>query len=117
MVTLFVLSLSLNFAAPDESPTITESVSPTSTSLRISWVPPTPEKRNGILTDYVVCYTSNPALPVDMWQKTSTPNTTITLMDLSIFTDYTVLVAASTVAGVGPSASVVVKTLNDSKCG
>ena len=50
-----------------------------------------------------------------MWQKTSTPSTNITLTDLNIFTEYTVSVAAATVAGVGPYASVTVQTLSDSK--
>ena len=103
------------FAAPDEAPAITESMSPTSTSLYISWNPPAAEKHNGILIDYVVCYTDNDELPVDMWQKTSTPNTNITLTDLSIFTEYTVSVAAATAAGVGPSYTVNVQTLSDSK--
>ena len=103
------------FAAPDEAPDITESMSPTSTSLYISWNPPSAEKQNGILIDYVVCYTDNDELAVDMWQKTSTPTTNITLTNLSIFTEYTVSVAAATVAGVGPSDTVNEKTLNDSK--
>ena len=94
------------FVAPDVAPVITESVSPTSTSLCISWSAPTVEKRNGILIDYVVCYTTDPELPMDMWQKTSAPNTNIILTGLSIFTEYTVSVAAATVAGVGPFDSV-----------
>ena len=103
------------FAAPDEVPALRESVSPTSTSLYISWNPPSAENHNGILIDYVVCYTDNDELPVDMWQKTSTPTTNIILTDLSIFTDYTVSVAAATVAGVGPSYTINVQTLSDSK--
>ena len=103
------------FAAPNAAPAITESGSPTSTSLRISWSAPTFEKRNGILTDYVVCYTIDPELPMDMWQKTSAPSTNIILTGLSIFTEYTVSVAAATMAGVGPFDSVTVQTLNDSK--
>ena len=109
------LVVSMIFAAPDEAPDITESMSPTSTSLYISWNPPSAEKQNGILTDYVVCYTDNDELAVDMWQKTSTPTTNITLTDLSIFTEYTVSVSAATVAGVGPSDTVNVQTLSDSK--
>ena len=50
-----------------------------------------------------------------MWQKTSAPNTSITLTGLSIFTEYNVSVAAATVAGVGPYDSVTVQTLNDSE--
>ena len=112
---LELIMYNIIFAAPDEAPDITESMSPTSTSLYISWNPPSAEKQNGILTDYVVCYTDNDELAVDMWQKTSTPTTNITLTDLSIFTEYTVSVSAATVAGVGPSDTVNEKTLNDSK--
>ena len=104
------------FAAPDEAPTITKSVSPTSTSLCLSWSPPSPEKQNGILTNYTVTYTNDPNLPIDMWQTRITPDASITLTGLNIYTEYTVSVAAATVAGVGPRARVVVRTLNDSKC-
>ena len=52
---------------------------------------------------------------MDMLQPLSTPSTTITLTDLNISTDYTVYVAATTVAGVGPADVAVVMTLNDSK--
>ena len=103
------------FVAPDEAPAITESVSPTSTSLRISWSAPAADKHNGILIDYVIFYTNDAELPVSMWERTSTLNTTITLTDLSIFTEYTVSVAAATVAGVGPDDSVAVRTLSDSE--
>ena len=112
---LELIMYNIIFAAPDEAPDITESMSPTSTSLYISWNPPSAEKQNGILIDYVVCYTDNDELAVDMWQKTSTPTTNITLTDLSIFTEYTVSVSAATVAGVGPSDTVNNKTLSDSK--
>ena len=101
--------------APDAAPNITEIVSPTSTSIRISWNPPPLELQNGILTDYLVFYTSNPELSMDMLQPLPTPSTTITLTDLNISTDYTVYVAATTVAGVGPADVAVVMTLNDSK--
>ena len=104
------------FAAPDAAPIITESVSPTSTSIMVTWSPPSPEKRNGILTDYIIRYTNDVKLPKTMWQMTATPNTSITLTGLSIFTEYTVAVAATTEAGVGPDDSVTVRTLNDSKC-
>jgi len=53
---------------------------------------------------------------MDMLQPLSTPNTTITLTGLNIFTDYTIYVAATTVAGVGPADSVVLTTVNVSKC-
>ena len=50
-----------------------------------------------------------------MWERISALNTTITLTDLSIFTEYTVSVAAATVAGVGPDDLVAVRTLSDSE--
>ena len=73
------------------------------------------DKRNGILRDYVVYYTSDAELPMSQWERTTTPNNSITLTGLRIFTVYTVSVAASTVAGVGPYDTVEIRTLNDSK--
>ena len=101
--------------APDAAPVITESDSLMSTSIFISWNAPAQEKQNGILRDYVIYYTNDAMLPMHMWQTTSTPNTNITLTDLSIFTEYNILVAASTEAGIGPYDSATVKTLSDSK--
>ena len=107
--------ISLSSAAPEAAPAITEGVSFTATSIHISWSAPAVETHNGILIDYVVCYATDSELPMDMWQKTSAPTTTITLTGLSIFTEYTVSVAAATVAGVGPYDSVTVQTLSGSK--
>jgi len=101
------------FTAPDAAPNITEIASPTSTSIRISWDPPPLELQTGILTDYLVFYTANPELSMDILQPLPSPSTTITLTDLNISTDYTVYVAATTVAGVGPADVAVVMTLND----
>ena len=101
--------------APEVAPAITEGISPTSTSIRVSWSAPAAEKQNGILLDYVVYYTTDPELPMDMWQMTSAPDTSITLTGLSIFTEYTVSVAAATVAGVGPYDLAAVQTLSGSK--
>ena len=102
-------------AAPGAAPTILSSSSPSSTSLLISWRAPVEDQRNGILTDYLVYYTSNATLPMTMWGRTSSPDNSVTLTGLSIFTVYTVSVAASTVAGIGPYDSVEIRTLNDSK--
>ena len=73
------------------------------------------DKRNGILRDYIVYYTSDAELPMSMWERTSTPDNGITLTRLRIFTLYTVSVAASTTVGVGPYDTVEFRTLNDSK--
>ena len=54
---------------------------------------------------------------MSVWETVSTPANSITLTRLSIFTEYSVAVAASTAAGVGPFDSVEVQTLNDSKIG
>ena len=52
---------------------------------------------------------------MSMWERASTPDDSITLTGLRIFTLYTVSVAASTMAGVGPYDTVELRTLNDSK--
>ena len=73
------------------------------------------DKRNGILTDYVVYYTNDASLPMSVWERATTADDSISLTGLSIFTEYTVSVAASTAAGVGPYSTVELRTLNDSK--
>ena len=73
------------------------------------------DKRNGILTDYVVYYTNDANLPMSVWERATTAGDSISLTGLSIFTEYTVSVAASTAAGVGPYSTVELRTLNDSK--
>ena len=86
-----------------------------SSSIALSWNPPLEEERNGIITNYVVTYGRHGADPQDLVQLTSsTANTTLTA--LSPYTAYTVTVAASTGAGVGPpSPQLSLTTAEDGK--
>ena len=47
---------------------------------------------------------------MSMWQMASTPDSGITLTDLSIFTVYNISVAASTIAGIGPFDTIAIRT-------
>ena len=101
-----------NTQVPRAAPTIRGIVSPSSTSLLLSWNPPPPETRNGILNRYIISYRASQGNRTD--KSVAAHNTNVTLRGLQIFTEYTVYVAASTKAGVGPANSVTLRTLNDS---
>ena len=74
----------------------------TSQSVELSWGPPPPEERNGIITGYVTTLVRRDT--GSQYQLTS-PTTTITFTTLTPFTSYTVTVAASTAIGLGPQST------------
>ena len=107
----FSLSVCSFFAAPDGSPRDLSAYSDTSTSLVVKWVVPEADVQNGFITHHLVTYTSSRS------GRTKELNTTRLLerlKGLEIFTDYNITVAAGTSVGVGPIASIIIKTLNDS---
>lgn len=74
----------------------------TSQSVELSWSPPPPEERNGIITGYVATLVRRDT--GSQYQLTS-PTTSITFTTLTPFTGYTVTIAASTAIGLGPQST------------
>ena len=107
-------------AVPDADPLSVTGVSPTSSSIALTWEPPLERCQNGDITGYQIHYTNQPSLPMDSWlkQTDSGTTTTSTLQELEIFSDYSICIAARTVIeGYGPcSPLTVIRTLNESKC-
>ena len=71
----------------------------TSQSAELSWNPPLPEERNGILTSYIVTVTRQGS---DIQLQLMSVATNITISMLDSFTTYFAAVAASTSIGIGP---------------
>lgn len=87
-------------ADPDISPT----------SLNITWIPPDIDDRNGILLNYTITYTSS----LDGQNNVmTTPDTDILLTGLDEFTEYLIVVNATTSKGTGPGAETTVLTQPD----
>ena len=83
-----------------------------STALRVTWEEPNFEDQNGVLQDYVITYsTVGNAIKMMMTVEI----TEVILSGLEEFTDYMLMVNASTLVGVGPGAVVTVRTLADGK--
>ena len=85
----------------------------TPTSLTLSWSPPPPEHRNGIITEYMVI-----VLVLSTLQATgyNTNDTMLALTGLQPYSNYQMRVAASTSAGWGPQTdSLVLQTAQDGK--
>ena len=87
-----------------------------STSLRISWLPPPVDGQNGIITAYNITYVT--AGESEMIDSTlgSTHVQFIELTELMKFRTYNISVAASTSVGIGPSETVTVTTDTDGEC-
>ena len=83
-----------------------------SSSLLISWQPPPPDDQNGVIRAYNITYGISPQ-DRSQYASESTTGLTIELTSLEKFTEYTVFVAAFTIA-TGPEESVTVRT--DSDC-
>ena len=78
----------------------------------MSWEPPLPAERNGIIISYTVTYASS-GTSAEMSEVTS--NTGTILEGLNIFEVYNVTVSATTINGSGPLAYTVERTSSDSK--
>ena len=85
-----------------------------STSLRISWLPPPVEDQNGIITAYNITYVTNGES--EIMNSTSDSAQFIELTGLLKFRTYNISVAASTRVGIGPSETVTVTTDTDGEC-
>ena len=85
-----------------------------STSLRISWLPPPVEDQNGIITAYNITYVTNGES--EIMNSTSGSAQFIELTGLLKFRTYNISVAASTRVGIGPSETVTVTTDTDGEC-
>ena len=68
--------------------------------LGVSWNPPLEIDRNGPITGYVIQYTRVGSS--DMMSVNVTSGTRLTISELAVLTQYSVIVAAMTVNGTGP---------------
>lgn len=82
-------------------------VNSSSSSILISWLPPSAEDQNGIIIGYNVSYFSVSGGDVT---NLSTPETSVDITDLMFYTVYNVSVSAFTSMGTGPSGYVTVRT-------
>ena len=72
----------------------------------MSWQPPLEIDRNGLITGYVINYTSN--WPNDVMIVNATGGNTHTISGLVTFAEYLVAVAAVNINGTGPFSDAVV---------
>ena len=97
--------------APSGPPTFVRVTQLGTTVLQISWSPPVPEKRNGLISGYQVCLMEeNEKDPCD--NHISLPRTQKTYSFTSLVPDtvYVVHVEAETAIGIGPPYVVTHKT-------
>ncbi|XP_018531275.1 cell adhesion molecule DSCAML1 [Lates calcarifer] len=106
-----VLTVTTKEAAPEGPPLDMQLEALTSHSIRVTWKPPRPELRNGVLRSYSITYREyDPAgKQFKRWQHQSVTATreleSFTLTNLKPSTKYGVLVQAKTNAGTGPTSS------------
>ena len=76
--------------------------SATSRALNLSWSPPLPSQRNGVIISYLI----NCSLGGSIINSTRTSSTSLTITGLQPFTNYTCSVRAATIVGNGPAGSI-----------
>ena len=85
----------------------------TSTSLHLVWALPSSEDRNGEIIGYVIDVR---ALETDVTIQLVSMEESLNITELTPFTTYTLVIAAQTIIGTGPSSEIVtVRTLEDGK--
>lgn len=99
------------FTAPDGPPRSLMQCQGFPTSIELEWLSPTLEHQNGVILGYQVSWKLYGSEDVLLGTKNVTSNYT-TIGDLNISTVYEVAVSAFTVVGIGPSASITVRTTN-----
>ena len=88
-------------------------ISPSSTSLLVTWDHPLAPKRNGVITGYTVIRQSGSEI---ITAEFSNNDTTHLLTELAPFTEYNITVAGNTSAGQGEfTVPFIMRTLNDSE--
>jgi receptor-type tyrosine-protein phosphatase Q len=87
-------------AAPSGPPLLLESKSVLSRSVQLTWSPPIPEDRNGVITGYVVTVTNTETSET---RELSTSYTSLTVSSLTPYFNYTFTVSAETAVGQGPA--------------
>ena len=73
----------------------------TSRTLTLSWSPPLPSQRNGVIISYLITC----SLGGNIINSTRTSSTSLTITRLQPFTSYTCSVSAATIVGDGPAAT------------
>ena len=91
-----------HFAAPSGFPQGVSVSTVSSASVELSWTPPLPDERNGIITGYWATLTRR---GTGSQVQLFTSSTSIVFSMLNPFTSYVVTVSASTSVGVGPQSS------------
>ena len=103
------------FIEPNAPPANVQGHNTSSTSIRVDWETVPVRYQNGIILTYTVTYR---ALPAGILQTAlvRTPSTQVTLRGLKKYTNYSILVFASTLKGDGnASDEITVTTDEDSK--
>ena len=90
---------------------------PTTTTINVSWTELACQHRRGVITHYEVRYnTSDFNEDRSLTNTTMGDDTSLLIVDLEEFGNYTIEVRAHTAAGAGPySSPICVQTLPDSK--
>ena len=104
------------FAEPNAPPDNVRGHNTSSTSILVQWGEVPADDQNGIILSYTVTYK---ALPNggELTKDVSAPATQVTLTELNEYTNYSIMVFASTAKGGGNvSAPEIVLTDEDSKC-
>lgn len=101
-----------NISAPESPPENVKVVVLNSTSLHVSWQPPTEDKRNGIIDHYTVYFKVSKGREQ---QRNNIKNTYVVLGGLKSATEYSLKVSASTTAGEGTRSGYVSRITNQGK--
>ena len=83
----------------------------TAHTLTLSWSPPLPSQRNGVIISYLITCSSGGSII----NSTRTSSTSLTITGLQPFTNYTCSVSAATIVGDGPTTARTIETKKESK--
>ena len=111
---LFILSVEITFFViePYAPPVNVQGHNKSSTSIWVDWDTVPEADQNGIILTYTVTYTALPG-GIPRTAVVSAPITNVTLRGLEEYTNYSILVFASTVKGDGNASDPIIVTTDE----
>ena len=109
---MMVLIVCIVFTVPTGAPQSVEAVAVSSSSIRVTWIPPLPEQQNGVIRSYHISVTTSEDGESMMNFETNGLTTIFILNSLHSYYLHHIKIAAFTVA-LGPYATVNERTHPD----
>ncbi|XP_060598299.1 protein sidekick-2-like [Ruditapes philippinarum] len=104
-----IITVFVGEAAPSAAPVNIETTAVSPTDIHVTWLPPSQESQNGDLSEYRISYWRRYD-PESSANQVTTEDLTVDIVNLDIYTEYSIRIQAINRAGEGPNSDVIFET-------